>query len=119
DQALVRQRSNRQVVRNLTAKPAKFMVHRVVQPKGQNVAKQFPLDPLTQPVHDPHPFSLQRPAPKTMPLYSCARLSTNLSARPAAAPPDRLPRASFRRKGIASSALSLAYTPQRGNVKVR
>jgi len=36
-----------------------------------------------------------------------------------ATPLDRLPFASFRREDIACSALSLAYTRQPGNVKVR
>ena len=65
----MRQGINRQVIRNLSAKAAKFVVHRVVQPKRQNVAKQFPLDPLTQPFHDPHTFSLQPPAPKIVPIF--------------------------------------------------
>ena len=52
----MRQRINRQVIRNLPAKPAVLIVHRVLQPERQNVAAQFKLDPLPQLFHSRSSF---------------------------------------------------------------
>src|SRR5271167_4941259 len=56
----MREGINRQVIRNLSTKPAKFLVHRVFQTKRQNVPTQFPLNSLSPSAHDPSPsLSLQ------------------------------------------------------------
>ena len=55
DKTFVGKRVNGQIIGNLAAKAAKFMVNGMVQPKGQNVLKQFSLDALSQQIHEGSP----------------------------------------------------------------